>query len=679
MERKESKEKCNLKLSVLDFFPSLEEIDEDNEGIFLLFQNNDLTYNLGELIKNREELILPNMIPNQVIKVNLIKSSNLHASGLFTIKNGEQWVTFTYEHKKKNVNNLALSLIDCIKLKFSCQMDNFQAINMNMIGQDFQTTKNDSTLSNIISKPSPKKLYNNFTTKKKSGLNHNNIELESLQGEQNVKQNKKNLNNTATLCSNKNNHNPLAKSENFSDINPLSSYSGVVGKDFLIKDNNLANSNKNRQNKKSGKKNGDTSSELKKDIPGTVQTKKKYTSKFGDEMNREEKSKGNNISLNIINSNEREETTKPKLKRNKSKNLNEQVNRTNKIDKKTKNVVNTSSNYKNNNQNRQSKKIKKDLSSKNIQNNKEEINKNQNEDIDSLNINIENNNSNKRYENMINMKNEEELNITNKLINDNYDYIEKNNEPLVGQIPQDIDENEINNYTKKLEEFKLLYNDEYINNINEEEYTFEIELFLEKWIELINEYHLQFEEKELDYHILKSMCKKNLQLYNKICKLYKKFKSMKDEVMSSNDKIKLIKEGHDNNYITNLRTNKVEINLFRYLIEAENEKKLKEKKDELKKIIKNLGNKIKIKNFFNKNEKIRNWLQLNMENKEQDNVKDKTKKKNNNYTKIQKVDKSNKDKGNKNDKKKKNNINHSPVRGKYKNNKTVSDEKGKIK
>ena len=99
----------------MDLFPSYEEIDQNNDGIIITFQNVDLTYNLLELIKNQEEIFVPQQIPNQTIKITLMKSNNPYATGLFTIKNGEQWITFTYDHKKKQSSNFALSLINCIK------------------------------------------------------------------------------------------------------------------------------------------------------------------------------------------------------------------------------------------------------------------------------------------------------------------------------------------------------------------------------------------------------------------------------------------------------------------------------------------------------------------------------------------------------------------------------------
>ena len=46
MERKESKDQVNIKLTFLDLFPSFEEIDSNNEGITINFQNFSFSYDL---------------------------------------------------------------------------------------------------------------------------------------------------------------------------------------------------------------------------------------------------------------------------------------------------------------------------------------------------------------------------------------------------------------------------------------------------------------------------------------------------------------------------------------------------------------------------------------------------------------------------------------------------------
>ena len=703
LEKKESKgERANLKLFYLDIFPSYEEIDENREGIIITFQNSDLIYNLEELIKNREEIFVPQQIPNQITRINLNKSNNLYASGPFTVKNGEQWVTFQYEHKKKQTSNFALSLIDCIKIKFLCKMDLVPAIITQIPSTEIQQ-KNDSILANIISKPSPKKLYSNYSTKKKNGHNNGNVleHHDSLHTEENSKISKmldninpdtksnmtNNLNNT-TLSSTKNVNNHLLKSENLSEFNSLSASSGVIGKKENNNNaNNANNANKNKIVKKAGNTvynnnlnniNNSVNIESKKTSGeiGPINQKKK-SKNYENNLNKEKEKKGNSNSMNnianTIDSGNENKNSKQNLKRNKSKNVLDNKNKTSKKEKQTKNITSNNNSSK---ENQTIKKIKKDLSTKNVSSTfKKEENENIKEDI--YDDNDDNNNENIMDDNNRNVESND-MNITSKIVNDNYEHIEKNNEPLLDEYNEDIDNLGLDNFSKKLDDFQLLYNDDYIKGIKEEDYSLEIELYIEKLIELITEYHIQIEEKDLEYQLIKNMYKKNIFQYLKINKLNKKLELIKDDTILKKNKIKPINFEHDKNYINNLITNKDEINMFNFILYSEKEKEIKENKEELKKILKIILNKPKYKNIINQNEKIVKWMQINMD--KQNQIKDKGKKKNI-IGKQQKNQQDNKEKGNRNDKKKKNekNVSNSPSKSKNKLNKNAPEEKGKRK
>ena len=709
LEKKESKgERANLKLFFLDIFPSYEEIDENREGIIITFQNSDLIYNLEELIKNREEIFVPQQIPSQITRINLNKSNNLYASGPFTVKNGEQWVTFAYEHKKKQTSNFALSLIDCIKIKFLCKMDLVPAMITQVPSTEIQP-KNDSILANIISKPSPKKLYANYSNKKKNGHNNGNMleHHDSLHTEENSKIAKmldsinpdtksNNLNNT-TLSSTKNVNNHLLKSDNLSEFNSLSASSGVLGKkennNNLNDANNANNANKNKIVKKAGNTvynnnlnniNNSANIETKKTSGefGPLNQKKK-SKNYENHLNKEKEKKGNNNSnsmnniANTIDSGNENKNSKQNLKRNKSKNVLDNKNKTNKKEKQTKNVT---SNNNSNKENQTIKKIKKDLSTKNVSSFKKEENENENikENIYADNNDNNNNNDNIMDDNnkIINVESND-MDITSKLVNDNYEHIEKNNEPLLDEYNEDMDNLGLDNFSKKLDDFQLLYNDDYIKGIKEEDYSLEIELYIEKLIELITEYHIQIEEKDLEYKLIKNMYIKNIFQYLEINKLNKKLELLKDDTILKKNNIKPINYEHDNNYINNLITNKDEINMFNFILYSHKEKELKEKKEELKKILKIILNKQKYKNIFNQNEKIVKWMQINMD--KQNQIKEKVKKKN--VGKQQKNQQDNKERGNRNDKKKKNekNVSNSPSKSKNKIKKNASEEKGKKK
>ena len=717
MERKESKERerANIRLSFMDLFPSYEEIDENNDGIIISFPNIDLTYNLLELIKNQEEIFVPQQIPNQTIKITLMKSNSPYATGPFTVKNGEQWVTFTYGHKKKQSSNFALSLIDCIKIKFSCKLDIVPALNLpnNIVSKtEIQTTKKESLLTNIIENPTPKKLYNNLTTKKKNSHSNigNNNEHDSLCTEESkfskilenitpeIKSNNtnNNLNNT-TLNSSKNTNNPLLRSENLSEFNALAVSSGVIAKDFKMNEKNKGKNAKkiHTNNNMNLNTNNSVNIENKKssnDI-GPLNQKKRGSNKY-NELNKEKTTNkiGNNSLNNIANTIDTKNVnenikSKQNLKRNKSKNLmdsniNNKTNKTSKKDKHTKSMTGNLNNLNNN------KKITKDLSSKNLSKKKEEKNEQNEENTQNNNLN-ENKaeiNPEIKQENIIENKNPtlienkkdiNQITEANKLENDNNENIniETNNEPLFNQDNDELDNYVLDNFTKKLEDFQLLYNDEYIKSIKKEDFSLEIELYIEKFIELITEYHIQTEEKDLEYQLLKNMYQKNIFQYLEINKLYKKLQLIKDNYDLKKNNPKPLNENHDKNYINNLITNKVEINMFKFLLFSHKEKEAKEKKEQIKKILKTLLGKAKLKNIINQNDKISKWIQKNMNVEKQNQGKDKGKKKGN----KQKTQQNAKDFGtNKNDKKKKV-IANSPSKSKNKLNKNGPDEKEKEK
>ena len=692
MEKKEGKERANLKLTFLDLFPSYEEIDEANDGIIISFQNSDFTYNLIELIKNREEMFVPQQIPNQTIKINLLKGSNPYATGPFTVKSGEQWVTFAYDHKKKQNSNFALSLIDCIKIKFLCKIDYVPALNNNnpITNTEFQATKNDSVLENIVPKPTPKKLYGNFTSKKKNSYKNNTgnlLDNDSLRKEEskmskildNISQDKKinnnlNLNNT-TVNSNKNTINPLLKSENLSELSPLASSSGVIGKDFKINEKN-----KNKNVKKIYNNNLNNNLENKKsiDLTPTNQKKKNKNNEVNKEKQKISNNSLNNIANTIDNKNINENNKgKQNLKRNRSKNsmnnnnidTNNNKTKTKKKDKQTKSFTNGILSSKDLKQ----KKIKGDISSKNINPKKEEKIE-EKTDNDDINNNSELNKEEKDKENLDQINNNliEHNEINEQNNNNDEGIIEKRDEPILDEYNDDLGDYGLDNFSKKLEEFQILYSDEYIKNIKNEDYYLEIELYIEKLIELINEYHLQLEEKDMEYQLIKNMYQKNIHQYLEIKKLNNKLELIKDNCLVKKFNSKPIDEDHDKNYINNLIINKVEINMFKYIIYSQKEKDQEEKRDKISKILKNILNKPKYKNIINQNEKISEWVKSNIGQTNQG--KEKVKKKG----KIQKTNQENNlDKGT--NKKKKNaiNLNNSPVKNKNKLSKNANEDKKK--
>ena len=212
-----------------------------------------------------------------------------------------------------------------------------------------------------------------------------------------------------------------------------------------------------------------------------------------------------------------------------------------------------------------------------------------------------------------------------------------------------------------------MYNNDYIKTIKKEDFSLEIELYIEKLIELISEYHLQIEEKEIEYQLLKNTYNKNINLLNEQNKLLKKLQLILDDFKFKESKKKSINDFHSYNRKNNLITNKAEINIFNYFIYSQKIKNEKENKENLKKILKNILNKPKNKAIINHNKKIMNWMKMNIDKNELN--KEKGKKRINNG-KIQKSQQDDKDKG-KYIKKKKNinNMNNTPPKNKSKLNK----------
>ena len=138
---------------------------------------------------------------------------------------------------------------------------------------------------------------------------------------------------------------------------------------------------------------------------------------------------------------------------------------------------------------------------------------------------------------------------------------------------------EMENYLRLKEDFNLLYNDEYIKQINEDLLKLEIELFFEKMSELFSTYHILMDEKILENQIIKRDYKKNISKYLFYIKLQNKLKFIKaqQQTSKSNLKDKGIHLGIQN--LENVNINLNELSIFKLIFPEENKSK------KLKKII----------------------------------------------------------------------------------------------
>ena len=155
-------------------------------------------------------------------------------------------------------------------------------------------------------------------------------------------------------------------------------------------------------------------------------------------------------------------------------------------------------------------------------------------------------------------------------------------------ILNDGDDIENNIFEKQLEDFKLLYSNEYLKSIDNEYIKLEIELFIEKYIELTSLYNKQIEEKYLEYQIEINNYYKNISFYIEINKLFNKLKFIEAHNQLKKNNIKEIRKKHNNSSINNLFLNKKQIDILKNNLFGENLKNKKDKKDIIKTAIKKI-------------------------------------------------------------------------------------------
>ena len=219
-----------IKLSILDIFPSYEEINPKKEEMFAIFQGLNNFFDLEEILTRNKTKIIEIENNNQSsIIISLIKSNNIIATGFINIKHGEQWITLNYETKNRKISSsLALNLMDCIKLKIFCDLKNksqtnttFNNININNSGLNIN--------ANI-----------NYTNR------NNNKGANNIINQINLKISKRNINNKILLKGSpmKTNYDRTSnKRSPNKDINDFNTYKIASNEDII--NNNLIKSNNN--------------------------------------------------------------------------------------------------------------------------------------------------------------------------------------------------------------------------------------------------------------------------------------------------------------------------------------------------------------------------------------------------------------------------------------------------
>ena len=151
--------------------------------------------------------------------------------------------------------------------------------------------------------------------------------------------------------------------------------------------------------------------------------------------------------------------------------------------------------------------------------------------------------------------------LENNFDMDNYiNYIEKM------KMEENEDEDEDNEFFRLKSDFDLLYNEEYIYNIKNDLLKLEIELFVEKMIELISGYHKEIGLKIEENKILKNIYKQNSKKYTSLFKLSNKLQLIKDKYDAKKINLIVNKNKIKQQKTNNLLLNKEEFNLFDEII-----------------------------------------------------------------------------------------------------------------
>jgi hypothetical protein len=97
---KTDRNKQTLKISFLEITPQINELIKNKEDLNIIFQGHDNFYDLKKLLSTKIPIHLNRY--KKTLIMTLLKSNNILATGLFTIRPGEQNVIFNYEGKKKS-------------------------------------------------------------------------------------------------------------------------------------------------------------------------------------------------------------------------------------------------------------------------------------------------------------------------------------------------------------------------------------------------------------------------------------------------------------------------------------------------------------------------------------------------------------------------------------------------
>ena len=666
---KNNKEMNEIKIILLEIKPPLKELEKNNNEISIIFQGINVFYNLGKLITNNTEILINNC-KNSVI-ISLVKSDNIFASTVFNIRSGERWVSFNYENKKKSTIKSSINNIDRIKIKIFCHQEKNSDKNIINDHNKSESNSKNSNIINDIKINQTKKRYHKNNNKNKNELNNklfNNNEIKNhnrydsiitdnnnsinvnklytntpIINKCNIKTHRK-KNSDMSLQTrnevNKSNYSNFQNSEyslitfHHPKINTSSSY---TSKNYLK--NNLTRFHSYRASHKN------------KTIIRTqtygIQNLNKYLDGYSGSINNHKTEKNtmpkNNNKINSSFKNNfyflNHSPIHNKIFGNNNNSISNREYKDNPLYGINKNSKNNIINSLNVNKNRQI--IKNRLFKNNIQGNVTNsystatTKKNEFEgSLNSLQDNEEKINDkkiNKKYKFPLTTNRQK-----NKIISSNFESksqfqillgnnennhkekinnfkISNNLENIILQNNMDKDkcvnkeENEENDITILKSDIELFCDKGYIYNIKNDLLKLEIEIFVEKMMELISVYHKEIELKIYENKIAKNVYKENSKKYITFYKLINKLQLIKDKYEAKqidlNNNKKSIKQQKNNN----LLLNKEEFTIFGELINNKNLCEHLNRNNNLKSIFNRI---LKNDKLFLYNGKYKEWLQL---------------------------------------------------------------------
>lgn len=164
----------------------------------------------------------------------------------------------------------------------------------------------------------------------------------------------------------------------------------------------------------------------------------------------------------------------------------------------------------------------------------------------------------------------------NAIDNDNYiPKLDNNN----NEFENEEEDFGLDNYSRIKDDFNLLYNKEYIQQINEDLLKLEIELFIEKMSELFSAYHIQMDEKILENQIIKRGYKKNIGQYLLYKKLSNKMQFIKTQQEIKKCNLKDNNINLEKKNLENINININELDILKFIFPNDN------KVETLKKIV----------------------------------------------------------------------------------------------